>query len=160
MATPTRPISVIERRLQGGNVFRAASQPIPLVDPEQWTLRWENSAISPGHMWTIIHQLGWVYAEPADLVCPVEEIGASVRDGRIVRGERGQEILMKMGLKDWERVQKTKDRENRRQTFGTQQVKAAMVAGVAAEHGDQAAEFIAQNVHAITVTDRRAPEDA
>lgn len=156
----TPSISVIERRLQGPNVFRTSSAPIPLKDPKAWTLRWENSKISPDHMWNVIHNLGWTYAEADDLDCPVDEIGASERDGRIVRGERGDEVLMKMPLKDYKRVEKAKTAENIKQTFGTTQIKAAIVAGVAAEHGDQAAEFVSRNVNAITVTDVRGPEDA
>ena len=158
MAKTKPTISVIERRLQGGNVFRTSSQPIPLVEPELWTLRWENSKISPDHMWTIIHTLGWTYAEPADIACAVDEIGASVRDGRIVRGERGDEVLMKMLLKDYRRVERKKTEENIRQTFGKKQIKDAMVSGVGAEHGDQAADFVSRNVNAITITDARGPE--
>lgn len=160
MAKKTPTISVIERRLQGPNVHRTSSQPIPLTEPGKWTLRWENSKISPDHMWNIVHNLGWQYAEPADLDCPIDEIGASTRDNRIVRGERGDEVLMKMLLKDYQRIEKRKTEENIKQTFGRKQLKEAMVAGVALEHGDRAAEYVAENVNAMTVTDQRGPEDA
>ena len=156
--TPT--ISVIERRLQGPSVHRTSSQPIPLAEPGKWVLRWENSTISPDHMYTIVHNLGWQYADPADLDCPIDEIGATERDGKIVRGTRGEEVLMKMLTTDYKRVEKKKTQENIRQTFGKQQLKTAMVAGVAAEHGDQAAEYVSQNVNAITVADSRGPEEA
>ena len=152
-------VSVIERRLQGGNVFRESSQPIPLVEPNVWTLRWENSKISPNHMWDIIHIKGWVYAQPEDLACPVDEIGASLLDGKIVRGERGDEVLMKMLASDYRRVEQRKSEQNMLQTFGKSRLKAAIVSGVAAEHGDQAAAFVSRNVHAITVTDTRGPDD-
>ena len=157
----TKPtISVIERRLQGPSVHRTSSQPIPLTEPGKWVLRWENSQISPDHMWNIVHNLGWTYAEPTDLDCPIDEIGANVRDNRIVRGERGQEVLMKMLAKDYKRVEKKKTEENIRQTFGKKQVKDAIVAGVASEHGERAADYVAQNVNAIEVTDRRGPEES
>jgi hypothetical protein len=154
--TPT--ISVIERRLQGPNVFRASSQPIPLADPKKWTVRWENTEISTDHLWNLIHVLGWSYVEPDDLACPIEEIGGMVRDGRIVRGERGKEILMKMLAKDYARVQKKKNDETIRQTFGRKQLKDAIVTGVASEHGDQAAEFMSKNVNLVSVQDSRGPE--
>lgn len=160
MAKKAASISVIERRLQGPSVHRTSSQPIPLKDPNAWTLRWENSKISPDHMWNIVHNLGWTYAEPDDLDCPTDEIGAFVRDNRIVRGERGDEVLMKMPLKDWHRVQKAKTAENLKQTFGKKQMKDAIVSGVAGQHGDRAAEYVAQNVNAITINDARGPEDA
>src|SRR3990167_8837649 len=91
MAKKTPTISVIERRLQGPSVHRTSSQPIPLMEPGKWVLRWENSTISPDHMWNIVHNLGWQYAEPGDLDCPIDEIGATERDGKIVRGVRGEE---------------------------------------------------------------------
>jgi hypothetical protein len=159
MAKTTPTISVIERRLQSPNVFRASSQPIALVEPKKWTVRWENSEISPEHLSDMIHVKGWVYAEPADLACPIEEIGATVRDGRVVRGERGREVLMKMALRDYSRVQKKKQEETIRQTFGRKQIKDAIVAGAAAEHGEQAAEFLQQNVNMVSVQDSRGPEE-
>lgn len=159
MAKSKPTISVIERRLQGPSVHRTSSQPIPLTEPGKWTLRWENSTISPDHLWNIVHNLGWEYAEPSDLDCPIDEIGAVVRDGRIVRGTRGDEVLMKMLLKDYKRVEKRKTEENVKQTFGKAQLKSAMVAGVASEHGDRAAEYVSRNVNAISVDDRRGPED-
>ena len=159
MAKKTPTVSVIERRLQGPNVHRSSSQPIPLVEPNKWVLRWENAAIAPDHLWRIVHELGWEYALPEDLACDVTEQGAAVRDNRIVRGERGQEVLMKMLASDYKRIQKRKTEENIRQTFGRKQLKDAMVSGVASEHGDRAAEYVAENIHAINVTDTRGPED-
>lgn len=153
-APKTPEISVIERRLQSPNVFRQSSQPIPLTQPG-WTVRWENSEISPDHLYDLQYSKGWQYADPALLACSPEEIGARVQDGRIVRGVRGAEVLMQMRTDDYQRIQESKTRENIRQTFGTAQTKAAIVAGVGAAHGDQAAEFVARNVNAITVTDSR-----
>lgn len=156
--TPT--ISVIERRLQGPSVFRESSQPIPLKEPKRWTLRWENPSISPNHLWDLIHVKGWTYTEADDLSCSADEIGAMVEDGRIVRGERNQrEILMKMLARDYARVQKRKTEETIRQTFGKKQLKEAIVSGVAAEHGEQASDYIAKNVNLVSVTDARGPED-
>lgn len=156
--TPT--ISVIERRLQGPSVFRTSSQPIPLKEPKTWTLRWENSKISPDHMWNIVHILGWSYCEPEDLACPIDEIGAFARDGRVVRGERGDEVLMKMLTRDYKRVEKRKSEETIRQTFGTKQLKESIITQVAQEHGDQAAEYMHKAVGQVTVNDARGPEDA
>ena len=160
MAKKTPAISVIERRLQGPSVHRSSSQPIPLAEPGKWVLRWENAQIATDHLWRIIHELGWEYATPEDLACDVTEQGASVRDNRIVRGERGQEVLVKMLTKDYKRIEKKKTEENIRQTFGKQQMKAAIVAQTAAAHGDQAAAYVHDNIHAIDIKDQRGPEDA
>lgn len=155
----TPVISVIERRLQGPSVFRESSQPIPLKEPKKWTLRWENPSINPNHLWDLIHVKGWTYAELEDLSCGVDEIGAFIDDGRIVRGERAQrEILMKMLARDYARVQKRKTEETIKQTFGKKQLKEAIVSGVAAEHGDQAAEYVSKNVATVLVNDVRGPE--
>lgn len=159
MAKTTPKISVIERRLQGPSVFRTSSQPIPLADEGKWTLRWENSKISPDHMWNVVHVLGWTYAEPGDLACPVDEIGGFVRDGRVVRGERGDEVLMKMLAKDYKRVEKLKTQQTITQTFGKKQIKDAIVSGVASEHGDRAAEYMSKNVNMVSVDDTRGPAE-
>lgn len=156
MAKTPHTISVIERRLQGPSVFRSSSSPIPMKDPA-WTVRWENSAISPDHLWNILHNLGWVYATPSDLDCPIEEIGAFERDGRVVRGERGLEVLVKMKLVDYLRVQAKKSEEVRAQTFGAKHIKAAIVAGAGSALGEQAAEFLSRQP--ISVTDSRGPDE-
>lgn len=156
----TRPrISVIERRLAAPSVFRTGSVEIPLKDPT-WTLRWENAEIAPDHLYRVLHQLGWVYATPEDLGCAVEEIGAFERDGRIVRGARGTEVLLKMRTSDYTAIQRRKSEEVTKSTFGKKAIKDAIVSGVGSAHGDEAASFVSQHVNAITVTDARGREDA
>jgi hypothetical protein len=154
-----KKISIIERRLQGPNVFRTSSRPIPLTEGDLWTVRWENSKISPQHMQSITSELGWEYATPADIACGIDEIGAFERDGRVVRGERGDEVLMKMRTKDYRQIQKKKTEETNKQTFGRKQLKQAVVSGVAAEHGDQAAAFMQKHMDSIGVSDSRGPAD-
>lgn len=158
MAKAKPVVSVIERRLAAPSVFRTSSQPIPMKDPK-WTVRWENAAIAPDHIYKVLHDLGWEYATPDDLDCTVDEIGAQARDQRVVRGAKGDEVLLKMRTADFRSVQKKKDRENRDQTFGTKAIKQAVVEGVGAAHGEQAAEFMAQHVNAIHVSDSRGAED-
>lgn len=163
MAKPQSPrISVIERRLQSPSVFRSPSQPIPLKAPKHWTLRWVNVAISPNHLWDMIHQKGWEYCEPGDLACALDEISAVERDGRIVQGIRGEEVLMKMRTVDYEALQHKKSAENLRQTFGAAQMKQTIVERAATElpQGDRAASFLEDHVQQITVTDSRVPDEA
>jgi hypothetical protein len=145
-------VSVIERRLQGENVFRVSSAPIPLKEPKAWTLRWENTEIATDHLWNLLHNLGWAYCEPDDLACDIQEIGAFIQDGKIVRGERGKEILMKMPLKDYQRLQKAKDEQNRKATFGKKQVQQAIIAKASDELGDQAAHFLNEHLGKSMVT--------
>src|SRR5688572_7767181 len=105
-----KTISVIERRLQGGSALQTSSHPIPLKE-KGWTLRWENSDVRPDQIWHCINVLGWEYVIPADISCTMDEIGANERDGRVVRGERGKEVLLKMRASDYARVQKKKAQE-------------------------------------------------
>ena len=152
---PKTTVSVIERRLQNENVFRVSSQPIPLKHAKQWMIRWENTEIATDHLWNLLHNLGWAYCEIDDLACDIQEIGAFAQDGKIVRGERGKEILMKMPMKDYQRLQKAKDLANRQATFGKKQVKEAIIAGASKELGDQAATFLNQQLGSMTTNDAR-----
>lgn len=155
----TPQISVIERRLQSPNAFRTGSRPIPLADPKTWTARWINTKSAPDRLGDVLHNKGWEYMEPSDLACEPAEFGAQLRDGRIVSGERGEEVLMKMRTKDYAKLAKVKDEQTKQQTFGKPQLKTAIVSEVAAAHGDQAAEFMNKHVNMVTVQDARGPED-
>ena len=147
-----KQISVIERRLQGPSVLMTGSAEIPLVD-KTWTLRWENSEISPDHIWHCINRLGWEYVVPEDVSCNLEEVGAAARDGRVVRGERGKEILLKMRTSDYKKVQAQKTQENIRTTFDKKKLKASVLSEVGNAHGGEAADFINKNT--MNVTDSR-----
>jgi len=127
-----------------------------MVD-DSYEVRWANSDIAPDHLWRVINNLGWGYAEPSDLACRVDEIGGKEADGRVVRGERGREVLVKMKREDYARVQARKSEMTTAQTFGKKETKDAIVAGAAKEHGDEAAEFLHQNVNTLSVTDSRGP---
>lgn len=145
-------VTVIERRLQGDSVLREASQPIPLKSPKEWTLRWCNAEASPDHLWRYLHRLGWEYVKLADLDCSVAEIGAAELDTRIVRGQRSQEVLLKMRTEDYLKVQRKKSEENVRDTFGAKNIRDMVTNAVGAEHGDRAAEFVGKR---MKVTDHR-----
>lgn len=151
MATK-KQISVIERRLQGKNALHTVSQPIPLKE-KGWTLLWGNGAISDSQIWHLVNVLGWEYVTPEEIDCTTEEIGARAQDSRVVRGERGQEVLLKMRTCDYTRVQQLKAKQNVELTFNKRKVKDAVLSGVASEHGDQAASFINQTN--MTVDDSR-----
>lgn len=149
-----REISIIERRLQSGSIFAASSQPIPLKEPDRWTLRIVNSQISDAHLWEMLAVKGWVYATPEDLAIDPHEIGFRIQDGRIVRGVHGHEVLMKMPKADYQAVVTEKDRTNRRNTFGTKALKDAVVSAAQQEpDGDRGATFLDRHLKSISVTD-------
>lgn len=154
-----RVISVIERRLQGPSVLEMRTAPIPLKHPRSWVLRWVSTRISPQHLWDIIHVKGWEYVVPEDLDCSLDEIGAFVRDHRIVRGERGEEVLVKMPHKLYRRLAEKKAEENFQQTFSTTKLKKAIVETAAEEEGDEAASFLSDSVKHVSIKDSRGPAD-
>ena len=150
-----KPISVVERRLQSGQVFTAGSSGIPLKEPKRWMIRWANSQISADHVFVMRAEKGWEYVGLDDLAVDPVEVGAHVLDGKIVKGDKGQEVLMKMPAKDYRALQMQKDAENRKQTFGSKATKQAIVAGASSQLGDQAASYLHDQLHNISVTDSR-----
>ena len=153
-----KQISVIERRLQSGSALAQGSVSIPLHEPG-WTLRWENSEVAPDHVWRAVNIKGWEYVVPADVACSLDEVGASERENRVVRGERGKEVLLKMRLADYKKIQQMKTKENLKITFDKKKVKEGVVGAVAGEHGDEAANFINKNVLSVTDSRERVPLD-
>ena len=158
-ATPVkRKLSVIERRLASGSVFSAASRPIPLKDPGRWILRIVNTSISDDRLYAMQAEKGWVYALPEDLAIDPIEVGLTVRDGRIVRGDKGTEVLMKMSTEDFATIQAMKDAENRKMTFGKKATKDAIVAAASQQLGDEGAEFLSRTVQSMDIKDGRGLE--
>lgn len=132
-ANKSRPrISVIDRRLKSGAVFGLGAQPIPLVEPTRWVLRVVNTQISDDRLWHMQAEKGWAYVELADLAVRPDEIGFRERDGRIVRGTQGYEVLMKMNAADYRQLQAAKDRAVRESTFGKKGLKQAITAAASA----------------------------
>lgn len=154
--TKKREISVVERRLKSGSIFSASSRPIPLTDPDRWTVRIVNTQISNNHLYEVQADKGWVYATIEDLAIKPHEVGFRELDGRIVRGEHAQEVLMKMERADYAAIQKAKDDANRRNTFGSKAVKESIVSAVQREPGgDQGADFLSRSLQTVDVTDSK-----
>lgn len=149
---PKKNISVIERRLQSESALQMESAPIPLKE-KGWRVRWMNAEVSTDRVWNAANRLGWQYAAPEDLDCRLEEIGVAERDGRVVRGERGKEVLMKMRESDYKKIQQKKQQENLQRTFNPGELKKRVLGAANQELGDEAATFI--DKHAMTVVDHR-----
>lgn len=153
-----KAISVIERRLQGNSALQTPSQPIPLKE-KGWTLRWENSEIRPDQIWHCINVLGWNYVQPIEIDCGLDEIGANALDNRVVRGERGKEVLLKMRTSDWAKVQAKKNKENLELTFNKKKVQDAVLNAVGQEHGAEAADFVRKSGMSVQDTRERMALD-
>lgn len=148
-----KDLSIIERRLQAGSIFGTSSKPIPLVEPQAWTLRIVNSKVNNQHLYDMQAEKGWVYATLEDLAVKPEEIGFRVLDGRIVRGTQGEEVLMKMPAKDYKAVSKEKDKVNREQTLGRKAARNTILGAMHAAGDDQGATFMEKALRSAKIED-------
>lgn len=137
-ATALPSISVLERRLQ--NPFGEGSPAVRLKQPG-WTLHVVNSALRSGRYHDVVRNKGWVPVEPQEIDGDPLDFGFDVKEGRVVRGERGQEVLVKMPTRDYQAIQMAKDAHNKK-LIGGRAVKQAAVEGAAKQFGDQAADLI------------------
>ena len=151
-----REVSIVERRLKSGSIFASSSKPVPIKDPHQWTVREVNSQLGSQHLREMQIDKGWTYLLPEDLAVDPFEIGYRVQDGRVVRGQHAELVLMKMPTADFQAVQRAKDAENRKNTFGAKAVKNAILrAAEREEDGARGAEFLNKAVQNVSVVDSR-----
>jgi hypothetical protein len=131
-------VSVLERRLL--HPFGAPSVPITMKDRQEWATHWISSDLRAGRVHQAI-KLGWVYVLPEEIDGTVEELGFDVKDNRIVRGNNGSEVLMKMPASDFRKIQQAKSERNLRD-LGGKKLKADVAQRAAAQFGDEAADTI------------------
>jgi len=143
-------ISVLERRIQ--NPFGEGSPPIRLKEAG-WTLHVVNSALRPGRYHDVVRNKGWVPVAPEEIEGDALDFGFDVKDGRVVRGERGAEVLVKMPTRDYDLIAKAKSDQNLRQ-LAAKKVKSDMAQKVAETFGDEAGEFAHDS---ISVKATRSP---
>ena len=131
-------VSVIDRRLQ--NPFGAPSIDIPLKDGKAWAIRIVDASVRTGRTHQII-QMGWTFITPDDIEGQASDFGFRVMDNRIVRGDHGQEVIVKMPQADFDRIQRAKAEKNLRD-LGGQRMKEDVAQRAAKQFGDEAAETI------------------
>ena len=146
-------ISVLERRLQ--HPFGAPSVPITLKDGQRWAIRWANDHVRSGRVHQIL-QMGWTFVTPEEIEGRAADFGFRVLDGRIVRGEHGEEVLVKMPQRDFDLIQKAKAQKNL-EGLGGRKAVDDIANRTAAKFGDEAAETVSRSE--ITVTDSRIAID-
>lgn len=148
-------VSVVERRL--ANPFGAPSVEITLKTAGRWAIRIVNSAIRSGRYYDVVHNKGWVPVEPGELDGRPEEYGLKELDGRLVRGDRGEEVLMKMPEADYEAIQRAKAEHNLKGLGKKQVLESAASMAASQGMGDQAAETIYRSN--MEITDSRVAMD-
>jgi hypothetical protein len=150
---------IVKRRL--ANPLGQPSVSIPLREPERWTLRVANSNAHAGRIAEMVTK-GWAFVTAEDVAGTITDHGYELRDGRIVRGHRGEEVLMKMEREDFRDIQKAKAAQNITSTFGAKQMKDAILARAEKEDdGDRGADFLNRSLKAIEIHDslERIPAD-
>lgn len=135
-------IEVLNRRLQ--SPFGAPSAQVHLKEAG-WSCRWFNSAVSADHVYRS-KQNGWQPVRPSELVDPEQIGGFEVSpDGFVTRGEKGQEVLMKLP-ESWREQIATKKAERNVENMKMGRAKQDVATAAGRALGDQAGEFINDNV--------------
>ena len=126
---------IIKQRIEGGKVFESGKDPIMFRDP---TLvgRWFNSLINPDHIWNAKRRKGW-QPVTGDMLADSDQLGGLTVNsaGHIVRGERGQELLMFMDRESFEAIKLAKARESDRRMGSSDKAKDDIAEAAEAELG-------------------------
>lgn len=153
-----RKISVLEKRLSGGNPFGVESVAIPLKDPG-WTTYIANGGRSDGRLYEMKAAKGWEPVRVTDVAVPPEQLGFKASpEGYLCRGEKGQEVVFKMRTADYQRLQAAKTAKNLQTIGSSAKTKAAIANAAGTQFGDEAGQFV--HDHFVgEIRDWRAPED-
>lgn len=152
MAKKLPKVSVVDRRKL--HPFGAPSQAVTLKTPGQWAVRIVNSKSRTGRLHDIIHNKGWAYVTPEELDGTPDELGFEAKDGRLVRGEHGEEVLVKMPQRDFDEIQDAKARLNLK-NLGGKQMRDAVAQEAAVAHGSQAGDAVARQFDRMEINDSR-----
>ena len=143
---------IIERRLKNPNASEAME--IPSRPAGRWKFRVVNSKISNDHVWRMNRKNGWEFASPEDIDAPYADFGLELSAGRLVMGERGAEILMKMDSQEWHDVQQAKSDANRRQALSVKDIPQRAAESFGGSEGSEAADVLHRSLEHVTVTER------
>jgi hypothetical protein len=100
-------IDIVERRIRSGGSNELPLRAVALKDqPEPMVTRIINTDL-PGRYWQTTEDLGWTPVAPEELLGGVSG-DLRVVDGRVVAGEHGKEVLVKMPRRLYEAVSRAK----------------------------------------------------
>lgn len=145
-------IAVLERRLEspdlpGSIAIRLKDEPTYLQDPHGkkriWYLRWINAA--EGGRWsTVTDVMGYVPVHRDELQNPEAVVGmaSDSKDGVVRRGDRGQEVLVKMPLELYTAVKSRQQDARTRRSRNAKLVKEDLANAAGASIGSQAGDTI------------------
>lgn len=148
-------VSILDRRL--ANPFGNTSVPITLRTPGEWEIRWVYSKLRPGRLYDMTHNKGWVFVQAEELHGAPDEYGLTVKDQRLVRGDHGEEVLMKMPAADFRKIQQAKAQYNERQ-LGKKAMQHSVAQATAQQHGSEAGDAVFDAFKHGDITDKRGPD--
>lgn len=143
---PARKIpatSILDRRLL--HPFGAPSVPITLKDGGLWEIRIVDSQLRPARLHDARHTKGWEFVGPHEIDGSADEYGLRVMDGRLVRGENGREVLMKMPKDMFDRIAQAKAEQNLK-GLGKQATRELAAQATAKAFGDEAGDTVHKTV--------------
>lgn len=146
-------VSVLDRRLL--HPFGLPSVAITLKEGD-WELRIVDSQSRPGRLHDIRHNKGWEFVKPDELDGTPDEYGFRVMDDRLVRGENGREVLMKMDADVYARILKAKTDLNEK-AVRPKALKEAAAQEVAVQYGSEAGDHV-YNRQPIDITTTRGAD--
>ena len=146
-------VSVLDRRLL--HPFGLPSVAITLREGD-WELRIVDSQSRPGRLHDIRHNKGWEFVTPEELDGTPDEYGFRVMDNRLVRGENGREVLMKMDRSVYERILQAKTEKNEK-AVRPNALREAAAQEVAVQYGSEAGDHV-YNRQPINITTSRGQD--
>lgn len=146
-------VSVLDRRLL--HPFGAPSVAVTLKEGE-WEIRIVDSQMRPGRLHDMRHNKGWEFVNAEELDGSADEYGLKVVDGRLVRGENGREVLMKMPKATYDAILARKTELNARAVTGAA-LRESAAQETAKTYGSEAGDHIFKQP--LTVTTERGGVD-
>lgn len=160
-------IKILERRMEspdqpGSLPIRLKEEPSQLEDPQGkrriWYLRWVNAG-QDGRYAQVVDAMGYVPVHASELQNRDAVAGLFADKGDadpvVRRGDRGQEVLVKMPLELYTAIKrKQRDLRERRAT-NARRVKADLADAAGAQLGDEAGEMVSKDF-SIDVRRRRS----
>lgn len=131
-------IDVLERRL--AHPFGAPSVAITLKDGQAWAIRWVSDSVRTGRIHQILG-MGWEFVTPEEIDGRPADYGCRVLDGRLVRGEHAEDVLVKMPQAMFDKIQWAKAAKNLENLGGTKG-KTQAAEAVAKQFGPEAADTV------------------
>lgn len=121
-----------------------SDRPIPLMDPDRWTVRVvdNDTEVDKARVNELI-TAGWQYLDPDDLAVRANEIGFKVMNSHVVRGDHGEEVLLKILTVDvaaFEEAEKTRVKPSEQEDRGLRKATRSLEKSEIAEREAKAAK--------------------